>query len=95
MIAVSRLARDAEVVDASGTVTPYRYDNIFVPGYTTLQSVADALDANAELIFALNPHLTQGMTPPGEMYPVRVPVGSGGAAVARLSGEPPSRRTDD
>ncbi len=95
MIAVSRLARDAEVADSDGTVTPYRYDNIFVPGYTTLQSVADALDANAELIFALNPHLTQGVTPPGEMYPVRVPVGSGGAAVARLSGELPPRRTDD
>lgn len=95
MIAVSRLARDAEVAGGDGTVTPYRYDNIFVPGYTTLESVADALDANAKLIFALNPHLTQGITPPGEMYPVRVPVGSGGAAVARLSGELPARRTDD
>ena len=95
MIAVSRLARDTKVSDPPVTVTPYRYDNIFVPGYTSLQSVANALDANAELIFALNPHLTQGVTPPGEMYPVRVPVGSGGAAVARLSGELPSRRTDD
>ena len=96
MIAVSRLAREAGPVQAAaGTVTPYRYDNIFVPGHTTLESVADALDANAELIFALNPHLTQGMTPPGEMYGVRVPVGSGAVAVARLSGDLPARRADD
>lgn len=96
MIAVSRLAREVGRVQyASGAVTPYRYDNIFVPGQTTLESVADALDANAELIFALNPHLTRGMTPPGEMYGVRVPVGSGAVAVSRLSGGLPSRRTDD
>jgi len=48
-----------------------------------------------QLIVALNPHLVQGVTPPGEMFPVRVPVGSGGAAVSRLSGDIPIRRADD
>ncbi len=95
MIAVSRLAREVEIVDASATVTPYRYEQIFVPGSTTLRSVAASLDANVQLIVALNPHLVQGITPPGEMFPVRVPVGSGGAAVSRLSGDIPIRRADD
>ena len=100
MIAVTRLAKEAEaqreaVEFASYTVTPYRYDNIFVPGGTTLQSVADALDANSELLVALNPHLTQRMTPPGEMYGIRVPVGSGAVAVAMLSLDLPARRADD
>lgn len=105
MIAVMRLANEAESEAdqvrfasdpiAPGSVTPYRYDNIFVPGGTTLYNVADALDVNAELIFALNPHLTQGMTPRGEMYGVRVPVGSGAAAVAALATHRPMRRADD
>ena len=96
MIAVARLARDAGQREAfPGYVTPYQYDNIFVPGSTALHSVADALGVNLELILALNPHLTQRVTPPNEMHAVRVPVGSGAVAVAGLSGKLPLARADD
>ena len=96
MIAVARLAREVVPRESPQSyITPYRYDNIFVPGGTALRSVADALGVDFESVLALNPHLTQKVTPPNEMHAVRVPVGTGAVAVAGLSGSLPLARADD
>lgn len=85
MIAVTMLGirADAEAFHDDYLV-PYRYDNVFVPGNTTLRKVARALAVDVAMLRDLNPHLVRGVTPPGEIYPVRVPVGAGAAVVAAL-----------
>ena len=76
--------------------TPYEFDRVWVPGGTTLWEVAQGLRVDRDLVWALNPHLIQGRTPPGQAYPLRVPVGSAFQVVASLGGQPWSPRlTDD
>jgi len=74
---------------------PYRFDRAFVPGGTTLARVAAGLGVDERLLRDLNPHLMRGVTPPGEMYGVRVPVGDSPQVVAMLNRGLRSRRTDD
>lgn len=96
VIAVTRLANEADALGFAATVfQPYRYETVFVPGATTLESVAHALDLEPERLRALNPHLVRGMTPPDEIYGVRVPVGLGAVAVQGLAGAPALRLADD
>lgn len=96
MIAVSRLANGADAIRfASGEVEPYRYETVFVPGSTSLASVAKGLDTDIESLRVLNPHLLQDVTPPGETFGVRVPIGDGAEAMAHLSKRLPLRSADD
>ena len=78
---------------------PYRYDEVWVPGATSLESVAASLGVEGTLLTWLNPHLLRGVTPPDSWYAVRVPVGNGSTVVAEFgsSGSPGTtvRRTDD
>ena len=94
MIAVTLLANDADALGFDAPdVKPYRYDNVFVPGGTTLSGIAAALGVERSVIRALNPHLTRGVTPPDEIYDVRVPEGMGPAVVHALA-EAQLRRSD-
>jgi membrane-bound lytic murein transglycosylase D len=96
MIAVTRLANEADALGFVSTgFEPYRYDTVFVPGETTLESVADALDIDPSRLRALNPHLIRGMTPPDEIYGVRIPVGLSADAVSGLAGSPLLKQADD
>ena len=74
---------------------PYEFDRAFVPGGTSLTSVAAGLGVNERVLRDLNPHLLRNVTPPGEMYGVRVPVGDAPQVVARLNRSLRSRRADD
>ncbi len=65
----------------------YEYDRVFVPGGTSLAQVAHYVRADARLLRTMNPHLVRGITPPDELYPVRVPVGATPAVVASLMGD--------
>jgi len=96
LIAVTMLANDADALgfDMSG-VEPYSYDNVFVPGGTTLGRVAQALDIDVATLRDLNPHLTRGITPPGEIYGVRIPIGGSATVVNGLADTLPARRADD
>lgn len=94
LVAVTLLAGDADAVGFAANVEPYRYENVFVPGGTRLSQVADALGVDRRILADLNPHLTKGITPPNEIYGVRVPVGEGAAVVAELASNT-ARRTDD
>lgn len=81
LIAVTLLAQDADAIGFARELEPYRYDNVFVPGGTPLQVIAEALDVDPEIVADLNPHLTRGVTPPNEIYGVRVPVGESSVVV--------------
>lgn len=95
MIAVTLLANDADALGFdAGDVQPYRYDNVFVPGGTTLRQIASILDVEPSELRALNPHLIRGVTPPGELFDVRVPSGRDAEVVHALA-EAQARRADD
>lgn len=65
---------------------PYRYERVFVPGGTSVSRVAWILGVESRALHALNRHLLQGVTPPGESYPLRVPPGLSDEVVALLGG---------
>ncbi len=96
LVAVTILANQADAVGFAATqLAPYRYDNVFVPGSTPLSVVAEMLEIDASILRNLNPHLSRGITPPGEIYGVRVPVGRGSAVVASMASTLAARRADD
>ena len=64
---------------------PYLFDRVLVPGGTGLTRIAEAAGTETELVQNLNPHLVQGVTPPGEPTLVRVPQGASGDVVASLA----------
>lgn len=73
----------------------YRYETVFVPGGTSLWKVADVLGVQMWELRNLNPHLLQAITPPGQIYGVRVPVGGSSLVVASIARETAVRRADD
>ena len=64
---------------------PYEYDSVWSPGGVDLGDVAHSLGIAAEQMYDLNPHLIRQTTPPGEVYPLRVPVGMSSQVVAALA----------
>lgn len=96
MVAATLLARDAarEGFDAE-EMGPYRYDRVFVPAGTSLARVARSLGVDVGVMRSLNPHLVQGVTPPGQTYPIRVPVGTAPVVVASVGRAGRLRHADD
>ncbi|CAN5828987.1 hypothetical protein BH20ACI4_BH20ACI4_02460 [soil metagenome] len=60
---------------------PLRYDQIRVPGSTSLGLLAQASDTSIEYLRYLNPHLRTNMTPP-EPYVINIPAGKSNEVVA-------------
>lgn len=60
---------------------PLRYDQIRVPGSTSLGLLAQASDTSVEYLRYLNPHLRTNMTPP-EAYVINIPPGKSNQVVA-------------
>jgi len=95
LIAAVTLAENAgEYGFARNEVRPYEFDRIWVPGRTALSKVAASLEVPVDLMKRLNPHLIRGVTPPGESYALRIPVGSSGTVLASL-GRSDLRAADD
>lgn len=76
--------RAAEEGFTPSSSAPYRYDRVFVPGGTSLGRLAWLIDVDLRTLRALNRHLLQGVTPPGETYPIRVPPGLAPRVVSAL-----------
>lgn len=74
---------------------PIRFDRVWVPGGTTLNRVAQAVDVPLARIRELNPHLLRGVTPPGEPFGIRVPPGRSSMVVASLGGRWRTYKADD
>ena len=81
LLAVTYLAKYGKGFEVS-ELEPYAYDIVWMPGGTLLSGLAQRLGVfNAEGE-DLNPHLIRGMTPPGEIYPLRVPLGTSAEVVS-------------
>ena len=98
LVAATLLAEDAERegFDIDGDAAlPVR------PGVRAGRDVAGtgrpgARTSTPSVLYALNPHLIQGVTPPNETYPIRVPVGTSAkvvASVGRAGQDAPGRLT--
>ena len=74
---------------------PIRFDRVWVPGGTTLKTVAQAVGVPLARMRVLNPHLLRGVTPPGEPFGIRVPPGSSPMVVASLGGRWRRYNVDD
>jgi membrane-bound lytic murein transglycosylase D len=86
LVAASTLARDPErfgLRHPSGAEVTY--DQVFVPGGTSLHAVSRVVGVPTARLLELNPHLLRGVTPPGVSYPVRVPPGESSRVVASLA----------
>jgi membrane-bound lytic murein transglycosylase D len=97
LLAATYLARYAARYDLDVTlVDPYVYDLMWAPGATSLADIGETMGLSANRMRELNPQLIRGVTPPGSVYPLRVPVGQAFQAVAALAGpDRRSRRADD
>lgn len=61
---------------------PVEFDRVWVPGSTSLRWVASSVEVSPAKIRELNPHLIRGVTPPGGLFPVRIPPGKTAMLVA-------------
>jgi soluble lytic murein transglycosylase-like protein len=75
LLAASRIARAPDLYGFTPLQPspPLRFRELSVPGGVPLATVAEAVGAAPETVFALNPHLVRRATPPGRRWPVRVP----------------------
>lgn len=86
LVATTILANEADREGAdSSTVPAYEYEMVFVPGSTKLSALAGSLDIDPGVLRDLNPHLIRGVTPPNEVYGVRVPKGDASTLMASLA----------
>ncbi len=92
LLAATYLARYADRFDLDVTLAdPYIYDLVWAPGATSLADVGERMGLPDDRMRELNPQLIRGMTPPGNVYPLRVPVGRAYQAMAALAA--PDRRS--
>lgn len=66
---------------------PYEFERVWVPGETSLQQVAQAVELPVSVLRDLNPHLIRDQTPPGTSYGIRVPPGRAPQVVASLGND--------
>ena len=92
LLAATYLARYADQFDLDVTLAdPYVYDVVWAPGSTSLARIGETMGLPRDRLRELNPQLIRGMTPPGNVYPLRIPVGLGYQAMAALAA--PDRRS--
>ena len=71
---------------------PLEFDSARVGKATPLAAVAAAVERPVGVITDLNPHLLRGMTPPGDSFTVRIPLGSAAAFDSAFTALPDSVR---
>jgi hypothetical protein len=73
-----RVAADPEAYGFEVPETaPLRFDVVYVPGLTSLATVAQAAGVSYDEVARLNPEYLRGVTPPDPAVPVRLPWGQG------------------
>ena len=94
IVAATIVATEAEAFGfESSSADAYEYEIVFVPGETPLSAVAESIGAEASVVRDLNPHLVRAVTPPNELFGVRVPRGQASTVMAYL-GQPSGVRAD-
>ncbi len=94
LIAAAMIAKAPEryAFDPPPVVEPFPLDSVMVDGNVGLDLIAELADTTLDAIRDLNPHLLRGITPPGQRYPVRVPMGSAERIATAYAAVPPSER---
>ncbi|HIF06985.1 MAG TPA: hypothetical protein EYQ64_08545 [Gemmatimonadetes bacterium] len=97
LLAARNLARSAALYGLDVTLEdPYVYDLVWAPGGSSLEEVGKRMGLSDGRMRELNPQLIRGVTPPGGVYPLRVPVGQAYTAMSALAGHDlRSRLADD
>ena len=96
LLAARYLARYADRFDLDVTLAdPYVYDLVWAPGRTSLADVGEMMGLPDHRMQELNPQLIRGLTPPGNVYPLRVPVGWAYQAMAALASPDRGNRLAD
>ncbi len=97
LLAARNLARSAALYGLDVTLEdPYVYDLVWAPGGSSLEEVGKRMGLSDGRMRELNPQLIRGVTPPGGVYPWRVPVGQAYTAMSALAGHDlRSRLADD
>jgi membrane-bound lytic murein transglycosylase D len=96
LLAAATLARQAARFGFDvKPVGAYEFDRVWVPGGTSLSTVAASLEIPIDLMRDLNPHLVRGSTPPGASYALRIPVGTSSQVIASLGGRSRTKVADD
>ena len=86
LLAATYLARYADRFDLDVTLAdPYMYDLVWAPGATWLADIGERMGLPDDRMRELNPQIIRGMTPPGNVYPLRVPVGRAYQAMAAMA----------
>ena len=67
------------------SISAYQYDLVWAPGSTLLADIGEAMGLPDDRMRELNPQLIREMTPPGSVYPLRIPVGRAYQAMAALA----------
>ena len=96
LLAATYLARSAQGYGLDvRPMAPYEYDFVWSPAGVDLSDAAYRLGITAEYMNELNPQLIRHATPPGEIYPLRVPMGTASQMVAALALPKPGTRLAD
>jgi membrane-bound lytic murein transglycosylase D len=79
LLAAAQVASNPRVYgyDVPADTLGFLFDTVTVPDASTLDVVALAAEAPQDEIERLNPEIVRGITPPGRITPLRVPLGSG------------------
>lgn len=80
MVAAGHIAKDpgAHGFPELEFQEPLRFDEVQVPGGTSLTLVAEAAGVDLDTVLDLNPHLVKQQTPPDRDWDVRIPAGTAG-----------------
>ena len=84
MLAMAHIGKDPAKYGFSNLElqAPLQFEEMKVPGGTSLADVARQIGVEPEVLHELNPHLIKKQTPPGREWNVRVPAAAEGAQLA-------------
>ena len=90
MLAMGKIAKEPEKYGFKDLQyqEPLRFEQVNVPGGTSLADVAKAAGVDPEIVYDLNPHLVKKQTPPKRAMAVRVPVGQGAQVASAFGSQP-------
>ncbi|HSG82922.1 MAG TPA: LysM peptidoglycan-binding domain-containing protein [Gemmatimonadota bacterium] len=71
---------------------PMAYEVVQVPDATSLDVIANAAGTSIQALQELNPQILRGVTPPGQIYTLRVPPGSSHRFALAYAAVPPTER---
>jgi membrane-bound lytic murein transglycosylase D len=66
---------------------PLQFEEVIVPGGTSLADVARTAGVSSEVMYDLNPHFVKKQTPPDREMAVRVPVGQSQQVASAFNGQ--------